>query len=110
MTVADQEIHLNDVGTAFEITVVKKNLITGLMEVVDISSTTLRQIIFKKPSLATVPHTAVFITDGTDGKMLYISVADDLDQAGDWELQGYIEMPTWQGHTVTGKFEVEPNL
>jgi hypothetical protein len=110
MPVDEQEIHISDIGTVFEVTVVERNPITCLNEAVDISSATLREMRFKKPSLAVVVQTAVFTTDGTDGKIQYVSVADDLDQSGDWKLQGYVEMPLWQGYTSIGQFEVAPNL
>lgn len=110
MAVQEQEIHQGDIGTVFEVTVVEMDPITCLPVAVDISSATLRQLTFQTPSLSAVTKSAVFTTDGSDGKMQYVSVADDLDQIGDWKLQGYIDMPLWRGYTSIGEFEVEPNL
>lgn len=110
MPIQEKEIHVGDIGSIFEVTVVEIDEVTGLPVIVDISTATLMQIRFKKPDLSVVVQTAAFSTDGTDGKLKYTSVLGDLDQPGDWRLQGYVEMPAWQGHTSIGEFDVEPNL
>ncbi len=98
------DIHLGDVGTIFEVVV--QDAGTPL----DISANTEILIIFQKPDGTPVSKTAVFSTDGTDGKMRYVSVTDDLDQIGGWKLQGKITLPAWTGKTGTGEFEVAKNL
>ncbi len=37
-------------------------------------------------------------------------LATDLDQAGVWSLQIYIETPSWTGHSEIKKFDVKPNI
>lgn len=98
------KIQVGDVGTAFRIRVMDDGVL------VDISSCTTKHIIFKKPSGAVVVKDADFYTDGTDGYMQYVSVANDLDQAGKWKIQGYVEFATVGWHTVQDSFLVSDNL
>ena len=98
------EIHQDDIGTAFTITVQDDTT------AVNISTATTRQIKFKKPSGTVLIKTGVFVTDGTDGKLRYTSVADDLDEAGKWYLQVYLVLTNWTGHSDQGEFVVYSNL
>lgn len=36
----------------------------------------------------------------------YVIEADDFDQAGEYRVQSYVEMPTWSGHGGTTQFRV----
>ena len=102
---AANEIHLGDIGTIFEIT-----LMDGA-SVVDISTQTLMQIKFKKPKSAVVTQTAVFKTDGTDGILQYVTVLDDLDELGTWKIQAYVELASGSKHNSDiGTFTVYANL
>ena len=98
------EIHQNVICTAFTITIQDDTT------VVNISSATTRQIKFKKPSGTVVTKTASFVTDGTDGKLSYVTIADDLDEAGKWYLQVYLVITGWTGHSDQGDFVVYSNL
>lgn len=100
------EIHQEDIGTALTITIQDDTT------VVDISSATVtKQIKFKKPSGVTVTKDAVFVTDGTDGKMRWTTTTvDDLDEAGKWYLQVYLVITGWTGHSDIGDFVVYENL
>lgn len=104
------EIHVNDIGTNFVI-----ELLDGV-GIVDVSTATAMYIIFTKPATATIPfevvqQTAVFDTDGTDGKIKYITIANDLDTAGTWKIQGVIHMPSGSEHSSDiGEFIVYSNL
>lgn len=95
-----KEIFVGDVGTAFTLTVVEGT------SVVDISSASVKEILFQKPSGTVVTKTATFQTDGTDGKIRYITIAGDIDESGYWLYQGHIVLPSWSGHTDTHGFEV----
>ena len=64
------EIHVGDIGTVFEVTVKDGE------DVVDVSSATTRQLIFKSKDGAVLTKTAVLVTDGTDGKIKYTTIAD----------------------------------
>ena len=87
------EIHVGDVGTIFEVTVMDGTA------VVDISTATTKQLIFKKPDGTLLTKDASFKTTGVDGILRYTTIAADLDQAGGWKLQAYIEMPTGKWHS-----------
>lgn len=100
------EIHEGDIGTAFRLTITD---CAGA--VVDLSSATIKQIIFRKPDQTSVTQTATFFTDGTDGIVEYITVADDLDQVGQaWCIQFIVTLATgaWKSNIKT--FAVYSNL
>lgn len=98
------EIHQEDIGTAFTVTVQDDAV------VVNISAATTKQIKFKKPSGTVVTKDGAFVTDGTDGKLRYTTVADDLDEDGKWYLQVYLVLTNWTGHSDWGDFVVYGNL
>lgn len=58
----------------------------------DVSTATVKQLIFRKPTSEKLTKTASFYTDGSDGKIQYITIAGDLDTIGVWTIQGYIEL------------------
>lgn len=62
--------------------------------VLDISTCTVKQIKAQRPDGTYAwTKTASFETDGTDGKIYYsTSLASDLDQAGTWTYQAYVEI------------------
>lgn len=100
------KIHVGDVGTVFEATVKDQD-----GEVVDISLAGSKIMIFKKPSGTVVLKGAAFVTDGTDGKMKYVtSTTADLDEAGGYELQGHVAIGAGDWHTDTVNFVVYSNL
>jgi hypothetical protein len=99
------EIHVGDIGTAFIVTVKDED-----EAIVDVSTATTKQIIFKKSDGSVVTKTASFVTDGTDGQIKYVSVADDLDVAGLWYLQAFIDFGSTEWKSDIRKFKVYPNL
>jgi hypothetical protein len=96
--------HVGDVGTIFEGTFYDGGVI------VDISAATTKEILFRKPDGTVVTKTGTFSTDGTDGKLRYTTIAGDLDQAGDWRVQGYIVTPTGSWKSSVETFTVLANL
>ena len=98
------QIHVNDIGTILELEVQEDG------SAVDISTTTEMYIYLKNPAGTTKTCTATFSLDGTDGKIQYATIADDLDQEGPWEMQGKVKMPGWEGYTSIVNFTVYPNL
>ena len=83
---AANEIHYGDIGTAIKCTF--KDNIT----VVDISSSTIAQLIFTKPDGSSVTKDGSFFTDGSDGVLQFVTTSGFLDQVGMWQIEGYIEM------------------
>ena len=98
------EIHLNDVGTKFLVT------ITDGSSAVNVSTASTKQIIIKKPSGSKLTKTASFNSDGTDGKIYYTTVADDLDEAGSHKLQGKVIISDGTFYTDITTFKVHRNL
>ena len=101
---AADEVHLNDIGTSFERTIKDGST------VVDVSGATTKEIKLKGPGQTTKTKTAGFKTDGTDGIITYITVADDLDVKGLWEIQAHVVLSTGDWNSDIGTFEVHENI
>lgn len=98
-------IHKNDFGTEFRIEVLDHNGAT-----LDISNQTALSVIFKKPGGTTLTKTASLVTDGTDGLIKYVTIADDLDEIGTWKIQAKIESINGTWKTSFKSFKVYRNL
>ncbi len=98
------KIYLDDIGTVLELTITADGV------AVDVSGASVKNIIFEKPDRTSITRTASFTTDGTNGKIDYATIADDLDQYGEWSIQGFITLPSGSWHTDVGKFQVYDNL
>lgn len=99
-----EEIHNGDIGTIFEVTVYDGN------SVVDVSGALTLQLIFGKPSGNTMTKNATLVTDGTDGKIQYITVNGDIDEDGYWTLQAYIRLAAGNWRSNIADFRVYENL
>ena len=98
------EVHIGDIGTIFELTVMDG------ASVVDVSTATTKEIVFRKPDGSTATKTAAFTTNGSDGKIRYTTVALDLSVAGDWAVQAHVVLPTGEWRSDLSTFRVYPNL
>lgn len=105
---AIEEVHVNDIGTKFVVEFRDKG------KVLDISSaTSVKKIIFNKTkakNTKVVVQDADFYTDGKDGRIVYISILDDIDIDGDWQIQGYVELSDGKWYSSVDTFTVYPNL
>jgi len=102
------EVHLNDIGTIFEIT-----LVDQAGAAIDVSSATVtKNIIFRKSDDAqtVITKIASFTTDGTDGKIEYQAITGDLDTLGVWHIQGYVVLSSGEWKSAIGEFRVHENL
>lgn len=97
-------IQQDAVGTIFRLTIEEDGT------AVDVSTATTKQIRFQKPDGSALVKTATFTTTGTNGQIEYATVSGDLNQAGQWEMQGYIAMSGWSGYSSRRKFEVLANI
>jgi hypothetical protein len=102
--IAKAEIHVGDIGTRFDITVVEDG------EPLNISSATTKELIFRKTDKTTVTKEAAFVTNGADGKIRYVTADGDLDQAGVWKLQVHLILPDGEWKSNTLNFTVHENL
>lgn len=99
------EIHVNDTGTVFRATIRNEK-----GEIVNLSEATVLKMEFRKPNNLKVVKNANLSTDGSDGKIEYITQPDDLDKAGQWTVQGYVEVAGGSWHSDKYTFQVLSNL
>lgn len=99
------EIHIGDVGTRFIFTIVDCD-----GTVVDVSAVSNVTINFKKPDETLLSVVGTLLTDGTDGKVYYDTIAGDINQAGYWKVQGKVTFPTGTFYSDIHKFQVFSNL
>lgn len=99
-----REIHKGDIGTELELVIQED----GVSQ--DVSTATIKSMRFLKPSGGTLDVTATFTTDGTDGKIRYITQDGDLDESGTWSRQAFVAIGSWSGHSDKVEFKVYPNI
>lgn len=104
MSATADEIHVGDIGTVLRVTVNDAGVAR------DVSSATVKRILLKKPDGTTLTKDAAFTTNGGNGQIQYATANGDLDQAGTWQIQAYVELTGWSGHTDAEEFEVYSNL
>ncbi len=106
MAVEEDTIFVGDTGTILEV-----ELLDADDVVVPIGTATSLTIKLSKPDgITTLTKTAVLTTDGLDGKLEYVTISGDIDQAGPWQIQGFVTLPTWSGPSAIGHFEVAEPL
>ena len=98
------EIHVDDVGTRFLITIKEDT------NIVDISSANTLSIFIRKPDDGLLARSGTLHTDGTDGKMYYDIDSGDLDEAGHYRLQGRVATPSGTYYTNIYHFQVHCNV
>lgn len=98
------EIHVGDIGTSFQVTV---NDQSGI---VDLSNVDNMYILFRKPDDSFKQVVPNLLTDGTDGKIQYVTQAGDLDQFGTWQIQARVVFGTDVYSTDIQRFKVLRNL
>ncbi len=95
-------MRLGDVGIPLRLTVVDESGVA-----IDISSATTKQILFKAPGGGDVTtQSANFTTDGSDGKIEFVSTALFPDEKGKWRYQAYVIDSGQEYHTGIAKFDV----
>jgi len=100
------EIHQDDIGTRFLLTVKDGT------EVVNISGATSLRLDIRKPSTTVVNREPLRFDDGSSvsGVMYYDTVSGDLDEVGKYKLQGVVTLPSGTYHTDVHTFKVHCNL
>lgn len=110
MTCNDSAIQLGTVGVAIERTIREKNQ-DGVWEVKDVSVATGVTLRVKDPMGDVHDFVGDFTTDGTDGKVVYVTAsASDLDVAGRWTAQFILTYPAGPHRTSKFHFDVETPL
>lgn len=101
---AANEIHKNDVGTIFTITIYDGD------SIVDISTATNKQFYFRKPDGTTATVSGTFSTNGSDGKLTYTFGSGELDVDGRWRMQAYLTFPSGNWYSDITTFKVYDNI
>ena len=104
---AANEIHENDIGTKFKLTVKDGSSAVNISSAVSAGT---KQVIIKKPSGDKLEKNASFTTDGTDGVMEYTTEANDLDESGTYKLQGKVQITDGTFFTDVHTFKVYRNI
>ncbi len=98
MSTIDQTIAVvGDVGVQIAVTLFDAS--TNAAK--DISAATTTEFKLRKPDATVVTWSASFATDGTDGRLAYVTITGDLDQAGVWLLETRIVAGTQDYRSVT---------
>ena len=98
------EIHVNDVGTRFLITVKEDST------VVDISGAESLSIFIRNPDDTLLARSGNLHTDGTDGNMYYDLASGDVNVAGHYKLQGRVSLSSSTYYTNVYNFQVHCNI
>jgi len=99
-----EELHIGDDGTILVFTILEDNVPAP------ISDATTKTIKFEKPDGTTFSKTADFLTDGSDGKLKYVTAEADFDTAGVWRVQAFVELSDWYGNSSIATLRVYPNI
>ncbi len=95
-----EELFIGDT-TTFTATVKEAGVVVSLV------GATKLDFRLEDPEGTTATKAGTLLTDGTDGKYFYTMLAADLDQAGQWRIQGNITLASgWTGHTTFLVFTV----
>lgn len=98
-------LRVGDVGAHLEMEIWENG--AGL----DISAATAKTMDIEDPDGNVITKAAVFVTDGADFKMEYVTEdASILHTDGTWRRQVKFTMGTWTGKSTIYSFRVEPNL
>ena len=99
-------IHQSDIGTLIQIQIVDCD-----GAAVDISGATTKQMVFKKPSGATLTVNADFVNPpGTDGLIKYMILDGDFSEVGTYKIQGVVTVGGYIWHSNFESFRVYRNI
>jgi hypothetical protein len=87
-------IHAGDVGTKIRIVPDDGTSLSGATDV---------QLRLKKPNHTLITRNAAIV----DGAVQYVTVEGDIDVAGKWAAQAYVDLTTWKGSSKTVFFTVD---
>ena len=98
------DLQVGDIGTVLRFTVLENDVAA------DISLATVKTLKLRKTDRTVIERTMQFSTDGSDGKVEYITILDDIDMDGRWTAQVYLEMPSGKWHTSKVPIDVLSNV
>ncbi len=85
MAKTEARFTIGDTGLALEVLINDQG-----GSVVDISGATAKRIRLRGPDKVTRDLAGTFFTDGTDGKLRYVTLVTTLNLAGPWEIWAHI--------------------
>tara|TARA_B100001564_G_scaffold249892_1_gene212237 strand:+ start:1629 stop:1940 length:312 start_codon:yes stop_codon:yes gene_type:complete len=97
------EIHVNDVGTRFLITIKEDDV------VVDITNATTIAIYIARPDDSMLARTGT-VSDAVNGQLYYDIQAGDLNEAGHYKLQARVTLNTGTYYTSIYNFQAHCNV
>jgi hypothetical protein len=98
------QIHEGDIGTKLLVTITDDGVVVDLSDAISLS------LFIKKPDGTVLNRVATLNSDGTDGKIKYITVSGDLDVAGVYKLQAKVALSSGSFYSSTDTFKVHCNL
>lgn len=93
------------IGVTIEVTVVD-----AAGDPISLVGASVKKLIFTKPDGTEVEKDAAFVTDGSDGKIKYVTVAGDLSPYGTWQCQAYVVTASINSRGKVQVFDVLRNL
>jgi len=103
-----KRMHVGEYGTVFKVTVKERNETTEELEVVNVNGMTEAKVRFEKGEDGTVIERDLsFLTDGTDGVLVYTFQPGDLDTEGRWSWQMYVILSSGKWYSLKDIFYVD---
>lgn len=103
---SEWSVQQSDVGVVIQV-----QFVNELGEAIDISSCVLKRIYCTKESGTTFTWIPSFLTNGTDGKIVYTTMPGDLDEIGEYQIQGmYANTNGDTFRSGIGRLAVRPSL
>jgi hypothetical protein len=87
------ELHVGDIGTIMHFTIKEAGVAVQLF------GATVKNLLLEKKDKTVITRAMAFHSTVDDGVLTYTTTTGDLDQAGKWNAQIYLELPSWKGHT-----------
>ncbi len=109
MPTPEEFLQEDAVGAVIEVTILEDGV------AVDVSTVTTKQLVFRKPGGTVVTKTAAFSSDGTNGKIRYVTESGFLNERSgsqNWKVQGAVVFPGggYSGRSEVVEFAVKGNL
>jgi hypothetical protein len=77
---------------------------------ISVQAATSKKIRLGKPDGTSVEFDAEFVTDGSDGQISYTTMTDDVDQAGEWQVQGIVVLGGATKSSAVSTFQAHDNI
>jgi hypothetical protein len=100
------DIFVGDIGTSFSVTIKDK----ATSNIIPLQNATIKTFTLQRPNGSKVSRDALFATNGTDGKLKFITIDGDITLPGSYRLQAYVELPDGHWYTSIVNITAEPHL